>query len=40
MVTLDFEDTFIKIMAVSGRRVEAAASLPLEPGLVDRKSVV
>jgi type IV pilus assembly protein PilM len=34
MVTLDFEDTFIKIMAVSGRRVEAAASLPLEPGLV------
>src|SRR4030042_856542 len=34
MVTLDIEDTSIKIMSVKGRQVEAAASLPLEPGLV------
>ncbi|MBL7061773.1 MAG: pilus assembly protein PilM [Dehalococcoidia bacterium] len=34
MVTLDIEDTSIKIMAVRGRRVETAVSLPLEPGLV------
>ena len=34
MITLDIEDTSIKIMSVSGRRVQAAASMPLEPGLV------
>src|SRR4030042_2618167 len=34
MVTLDIEDTSIKMMVVRGRRVETAASLPLEPGLV------
>ncbi len=34
MITLDIEDTSIKIMEISGRRVQNAASLPLEPGLV------
>jgi len=34
MVTLDIEDTSIKMMVVKGRLVETAASLPLEPGLV------
>jgi hypothetical protein len=34
MVTLDIEDTSIKMMVVRGRRVETAMSLPLEPGLV------
>jgi type IV pilus assembly protein PilM len=34
MITLDIEDTSIKIMSISGRRVQNAASLPLEPGLV------
>lgn len=34
MVTLDIEDSYIRIMVVRGRQVEAAASLPLEPGLV------
>ena len=34
MITLDIEDNFIKIMSVKGRQVETAASLPLEPGLV------
>ena len=34
MVTLDIEDTSIRIMTVAGRRVQTAASLPLEPGLV------
>lgn len=34
MVTLDIEDTYIKLMVVRGRQVETAASLPLEPGLV------
>jgi type IV pilus assembly protein PilM len=34
MFTLDIEDTSIKIMSVKGKHVEAAASLPLEPGLV------
>jgi type IV pilus assembly protein PilM len=34
MITLDIEDTSIRMMAVKGKRVEAAASLPLEPGLV------
>ncbi|MCJ7653914.1 MAG: pilus assembly protein PilM, partial [Dehalococcoidia bacterium] len=34
MVTLDIEDTSIRIMAVAGRRIQTAASLPLEPGLV------
>lgn len=34
MVTLDFEDTSIKMMVVRGRQVEAAATLPLEPGLI------
>ena len=35
MVTLDIEDTCIKMMVVKGRSVEMAASLPLEPGLVE-----
>jgi type IV pilus assembly protein PilM len=34
MVTLDIEDTAIKMMVIKGRQVETAASLPLEPGLV------
>jgi len=34
MITLDIEDTSIRIMSVAGRRVQTAASLPLEPGLV------
>jgi type IV pilus assembly protein PilM len=34
MVTLDIKDTSIKLMVVNGRRVETAATLPLEPGLV------
>jgi type IV pilus assembly protein PilM len=34
MVTLDIEDTSIRMMVVRGRQVEVAASLPLEPGLV------
>jgi len=34
MVTLDIEDTSIKMMAVKGKHIEAVASLPLEPGLV------
>ncbi|MCJ7656150.1 MAG: pilus assembly protein PilM, partial [Dehalococcoidia bacterium] len=34
MVTLDIEDTSIRIMSVAGRQVQPAASLPLEPGLV------
>jgi type IV pilus assembly protein PilM len=34
MITLDIEDTSIRIMTVAGRRVQTAASLPLEPGLV------
>ncbi|MCJ7515732.1 MAG: pilus assembly protein PilM [Dehalococcoidia bacterium] len=31
---MDIEDTSIRIMAVDGKRVQTAASLPLEPGLV------
>jgi type IV pilus assembly protein PilM len=34
MITLDIEDTSIRIMTVAGKRVQTAASLPLEPGLV------
>ena len=34
MVTLDIEDTAIKVLVVKGKHVEAVASLPLEPGLV------
>lgn len=34
MITLDIENTAIKVMAIRGRQVETAASLPLEPGLV------
>jgi len=34
MVTLDIQDNSIKMMVVKGARVETAASLPLEPGLV------
>jgi Tfp pilus assembly PilM family ATPase/Tfp pilus assembly protein PilN len=34
MVTLDIEDTSIKLVLVRGRQIETAASLPLEPGLV------
>ncbi len=34
MFTLDIEDTCIRMMVVKGKRVETAASLPLEPGLL------
>jgi len=34
MLTLDIQDNSIKMMAVRGRQVETAVSLPLEPGLV------
>ncbi len=34
MVTLDIEDTCIRMMVVKGKRVEKAATIPLEPGLV------
>jgi type IV pilus assembly protein PilM len=34
MITLDIEDTAIKLLVARGRQVETAASLPLEPGLV------
>jgi type IV pilus assembly protein PilM len=34
MVTLDIEDTSIKMLVAKGKQVEAVASLPLEPGLV------
>jgi len=34
MITLDIEDTAIKLMVARGRQVETAASLPLDPGLV------
>ena len=34
MITLDIENTAIKMMVVRGKQVETAASLPLEPGLV------
>jgi len=35
MVTLDIEDTCIRMMVVKGRQVELAVSSPLEPGLVE-----
>ena len=40
MVTLDIEDTRIRLMVVKGRRVEAAANLPLDPGLVEDGVVI
>lgn len=40
MITLDIEDACIRMMVVKGRRVEKAASLPLEPGLVENGVVV
>jgi Tfp pilus assembly PilM family ATPase len=40
MVTLDIEDTSIKMMVVRGRRVETAMSLPLEPGLVHNGVII
>jgi type IV pilus assembly protein PilM len=40
MFTLDIEDTSIKIVSVKGRHIEAAASLPLEPGLVNDGVVI
>lgn len=40
MITLDIEDTCIRMIEVKGRRVEKAASLPLEPGLVEDGVVV
>lgn len=40
MFTLDIEDTCIKMMVVKGRRVETAATLPLEPGQVEDGVVV
>jgi type IV pilus assembly protein PilM len=40
MVTLDIEDTSIKMMLVKGKHIEAVASLPLEPGLVNDGVVI
>jgi len=40
MITLDIEDTCIRMTVVKGRRVEKAASLPLEPGMVEDGVVV
>jgi type IV pilus assembly protein PilM len=40
VVTLDIEDTCIRMMVVKGRRVETTATLPLEPGLVEDGVVV
>ena len=40
MVTLDIDDSCIRVMVCSGKRVEVAASLPLEPGLVEDGVVV
>lgn len=40
MVTLDIEDTCVRMMVVRGRRVDKASSLPLEPGLVEDGVVV
>ena len=40
MFTLDIEDTCIKMMVVKARRVEIAATLPLEPGQVEDGVVV
>lgn len=34
MITLDVEDNSIRVVSVAGSRVQTAASLPLEPGLV------
>jgi type IV pilus assembly protein PilM len=34
MVTLDIEDTGLRLMVVNGKKVKLAVSLPLEPGLV------
>src|SRR4030042_3645507 len=35
MITLHIEDTSIRLMLVHGRQIIKAASLPLEPGLVE-----
>ena len=40
MVTLDIEDSCIRIIVVEGKQVEKAASLPLEPGLVEDGIIV
>jgi type IV pilus assembly protein PilM len=40
MFTLDIEDNSIKVMSVKGRHIEAVASLPLEPGLVNDGVVI
>ena len=40
MITLDIEDTCIRMMVVNGRKVELAATLPLEPGLVEDGVIV
>jgi len=40
MITLDIQDSSIKMMAVRGRQVETAVSLPLEPGLVQDGVIV
>ena len=40
MVTLDIEDTCIRMLVVKGRRVEKAATIPLEPGLVENGVVI
>ena len=40
MVTIDIEDNCIRMVIVNGKRIEVAATLPLEPGLVEDGVVV
>jgi type IV pilus assembly protein PilM len=40
MVTLDIEDTCIRMMVVKGRHIEKAATMPLELGLVENGVVI
>jgi len=40
MLTLDIEDTCITMMVVKGNRVQKAAKLPLEPGLIEDGVVI
>ena len=35
MITLDIQDTCLRMVVVRGRRVEKAAAVTLEPGLVE-----
>jgi type IV pilus assembly protein PilM len=40
MVTLDIEDTSIRMLVVKGRRIEKTATIPLEKGLVENGVVL